>query len=806
MTKLLHDVRLSARALLRQPGFSLIALATLSIAIGANTALFGVINGVLLRPLPYPDSSRLVMLAVSAGQQEVGNTNFATVTDWRQRNSSFEEVAAVSSWSRTLTGQGDAEMINGLRVSANYFRTLGVSPLLGRAFEVAEDRPDARFVVALSHGLWQRRFGGDRDIIGKQVELTGRAFTVVAVMPPEFEDLIASNLYKPAEIWAPLGYDAAQPFACRTCDHLKSVARLKPGVSLETARAEMNQIAGLLQAEYPQEYPEPPGFVTGLQDVFVGRIRPALWILFGAVGLVLLIACVNVANLMLARANQRRREMAIRAAMGAGRAHIASQLLLESALLAAVSCAAGWLIAVLGTKLLVSMSPPKMHLQQVALDWRVLLFAALIAALTCLVFACVPALRASRVDLNLALRHVGSGWHSRRDRRLRGLLVIAELSLAVVLLVGAGLLIRSFTRLLEVAPGFESGSLLTMTVPAAGLAYREEERIRSFYRELIASVQTLPGVTAVGIVSNLPLGGNMDSYGFHVEEKPLPNPALAPSAERYGVSPDYFRAMGIPLIRGRLFEDRDSASGPLVVTINQTAVRRIWGDEDPLGKRIRLGGPDGDLRTIVGIVGDVNHYGLDTAPEMQVYVPHAQWTDSFMQLAIRTTNDPRSSIDAVREVVRSVDRDVPVYDVATMQQLVSNSMAQRRFTLALLSVFSAVALLLAAVGVYGVISYSVTQRTEEIGIRMAVGATRLQVFRLIVGEGALLTGWGLALGLAAALAATRLMESLLFGTSATDAVTFLAACSGLICVGLVACLVPAQRATRVDPIRLLRRE
>jgi putative ABC transport system permease protein len=447
-----------------------------------------------------------------------------------------------------------------------------------------------------------------------------------------------------------------------------------------------------------------------------------------------------------------------------------------------------------------------MHLQQVALDWRVLLFAALIAALTCLVFACVPALRASRVDLNLALRHVGSGWHSRRDRRLRGLLVIAELSLAVVLLVGAGLLIRSFTRLLEVAPGFESGSLLTMTVPAAGLAYREEERIRSFYRELIASVQTLPGVTAVGIVSNLPLGGNMDSYGFHVEEKPLPNPALAPSAERYGVSPDYFRAMGIPLIRGRLFEDRDSASGPLVVTINQTAVRRIWGDEDPLGKRIRLGGPDGDLRTIVGIVGDVNHYGLDTAPEMQVYVPHAQWTDSFMQLAIRTTNDPRSSIDAVREVVRSVDRDVPVYDVATMQQLVSNSMAQRRFTLALLSVFSAVALLLAAVGVYGVISYSVTQRTEEIGIRMAVGATRLQVFRLIVGEGALLTGWGLALGLAAALAATRLMESLLFGTSATDAVTFLAACSGLICVGLVACLVPAQRATRVDPIRLLRRE
>ncbi|MFY9557227.1 MAG: ABC transporter permease [Blastocatellia bacterium] len=807
MEILVQDIRHGFRMLLKKPAFSIVAIATLALGIGANTAIFGVINGVLLSPLPYPDSERLAMLSMPVTDGEVGNTSYATYVDWRERNQSFEQVSLVRSWGGALTGQAEPEIVNGLRVSPNYFQLLGVLPQLGRDFQADEDKPNSRFVVALSHSLWQRRFNSDPEIIGKQIVLTGQPFTVVAVMPLNFEDLLAANFYKPADVWAPLGYDAAQPWACRTCQHLKAVARLKPEVSIEKARSEMNDISAQLQREHPQDYPTPTAVVTNLQESFVGRIRPALYVLLGAVGLVMLIACGNVANLLLARATQRAREIAIRTALGAGRRQIVRQLMAESFALSLVGASAGWLMAAWGTELLVAMSPAKMlRIQHVTMDARVLGFTLLISVMTAFVFGLAPALQASRQDVQLALRQGGRGLQSRGETRIRGFLVAGEFALALVLLTGAGLLVRSFSRLLEVKPGFNVNNTLTMMVPATGVRYQEDEPVRTFYRDVIGRVGALPGVKAAGVVSNLPLGGNMDQSGFHVEEKPLPNPALAPSAERYGISPDYLRAMGIPLLRGRGFTEHDGPDKPLVALINQTAARQIWNNEDPIGKRIRLGDPHDRLRAIVGIVGDVNHYGLDTPPDLQVYVPAAQWTDSYMLLVVRTASDSATLAGTVREEIRAIDRDIPVYQVATMQELVSTSFAQRRFTLLLLGVFSAVALLLAAVGIYGVISFSVTQRTQEIGIRMALGANRVAVVKLVVGQGLPMIFTGVIVGLGGALATTSLMEGLLFGVSATDSVTLVAVAGLLIAVGLTACLIPARRATKVDPMIALRYE
>ena len=808
------SLRYGFRMLAKNPGFTTMVVLTLALGIGANTAIFSVVNAVLLRPLPYPASDQLVMLSQSDlepttgnTQDEVGNTSFATFVDWRERSSSFSQMAAIRSWGGTLTGQGEPEMVDGLRVSPNYFQLLGIHPELGRDFRPEEDRPDTRFVIALSRALWQRRFNSDPEIVGKQIVITGQTFTVVAVMPDHFEDLLAANFYQRADVWAPIGYDATLPWACRTCQHLKSVARMRPGVSIEQARVEMNDISAQLQREHPQDYPLPTASVIRLQDGFVGAIRPALYLLLAAVGLVLLIACANVANLLLARATQRSREMAIRAALGAARWRIMRQLLAESFTLALLGGMAGVMLAVWGSELLVALSPAKMfQLEPVTLDASVLGFTLLVSVITAILFGLAPALQASKQDVTLALRQSGRGLQSPGERRLRSLLVVGEVAVALVLLTGSGLLIRSFSRLLEVSPGFEPGNLLTMAVPASGARYENEEQVRTFYREVISRVGELTGVEAAGVVSNIPFGGNRDTSGFHVETKPLPNPALAPSAERYGISHDYLRAMGIPVLEGRSFSEHDGPNAPLVVLINNTAANRVWPNEDPIGQRIRLGGPDGPLRTIVGIVGDVNHYGLDKAADLQAYVPTTQWTDSFMRLVVRTASDSSSSVGAVREKIRGIDSDIPVYEIATMEQLISKSVAERRFTLALLSAFSGIALLLAAVGIYGVISFSITRRTQEIGIRMALGADRIDVLNLVVMQGIPLMSAGIVIGLAGAVATTRLMEELLFSVEATDPVTLAAVSALLMVVGLVACIIPARRAMKVDPMVALRYE
>ncbi len=801
-----QDLQFSARMLLKQPGFTVIAIVTLALGIGANTAIFSVVNAMLLRPLPYPAAERLMTMSGNGLNGPDGNTGYTTFVDWRERSQSFEQLSIVRSWGGTLTGQGEPEVIAGLRVSANYFKLLGVAPALGRDFRAEEDRPTTRFVIMLSHALWQRRFGSDPNIIGKQLTLSGTTFTVAGVMPAGFEDYLSANWYKPAQAWAPLGYDVSQSWACRSCQHLKAVARLKADVSLAQARVEMNAISAALQREHPKIYVTPTATVTPLQAEFVKKVRPALYLLLVAVGLLLLIACVNVANLLLARATRRERELAIRAALGAGRWRIARQLLTESLLLSVLGAAGGLLLALWGTELLVALSPANFpKTEAINADARVLGFTLLVSLLTGLLFGSAPAWQAARLDLQTALKDGGralTGGHA----RLRGVLVVAEVALALVLLLGAGLLVRSFARVLSVSPGFETGNLVTMSIPAASARYADQAAVSAFYQQLLPRVEALPGVTAAGIVSNLPLGGNMDKSGFHVEEKPLANPAEAPSAERYSISTAYLQAMGIPLLRGRAFNERDTVTAPLVALVNQVTAKRIWPNEDPLGKRIRLGSPDSPLRAIVGIVGDVNHYGLDQAPDMQAYVPHAQWSDSFMQLVVRTASEPSAVVNAIRREVQALDKELPINQVATMHELVSATVAPRRFILTLVGVFAALALLLAAVGIYGVVSYGVTQRTQEIGIRVALGAQSRDVLRLVIGQGMKLALLGVTLGVLGAAGLTQWMRGLLFGIDATDPLTFGLTAVLLAGVALLACWLPARRAATVDPLVALRYE
>jgi putative ABC transport system permease protein len=809
MNVLWQDLRYGARMLLKNPGFTLIALFTLALGIGANTAIFSVVNAVLLRPLPYHESDRLVMLSANEKDGVLGNTGYTTFLDWRERSRSFERLGVVRDWGGTLTGRGEPEVIRGLRVSADYFKLLGASPTLGRDFRSEEDRPDTRYVVVISHSLWQRRFNSDPQAVGKQLILSDQTFTIIGVMPPDFVDLLASNYYgnQAAELWAPVGYDITQPFACRDCQHLKAIARLKPGVSLAQAQTEMSAIMDVMQLEHPKIYATHEIYITRLQDQFVGTIRPALYLLLAAVGLVLLIACANIASLLLARTSERAREIAIRLALGARRGRITLQLLLESLLLSFAGAGMGLLLALWGTEILTRLSPAKiLQLQAVTTDARVLGFTLFVSLLTGLLFGLAPAWQGARQDVQLALKESAKSSAGKRRSRLRESLVVAEMVFALVLLVGAGLLIRSFVRVLDTAPGFEPRNLLTMTIPLAGAKYNETAQVSAFYTEALNRINALPGVEAAGVVGNLPFGGNMDMYGLHVEEKPLPNPAEAPNAERYSISPAYLRTMGIPLLRGRGFSEQDSANAPLVALINRTAAQRIWPNQDPLGKRIRLGSPQSPLRSIVGIVGDVNHYDLETPADLQAYVPHTQWTDSYMQLIVRTAVEPGTLIGPVRQAIHALDPDMPLYKVSSMRQLISASMAQRRFTLLLIAVFATVALLMAAIGLYGVIAYSVTQRRQEIGIRMALGADAGDVLKLVIGRGMKLMLFGVVIGLGGALALTRLLRSLLFGVSATDPITFTAIPLLLMSVGLLACYLPARRAAKVEPMIALRSE
>ncbi|HEV8345351.1 MAG TPA: ABC transporter permease [Vicinamibacterales bacterium] len=799
-----RDLRYAARVLLRAPGFAAIAVVTLALGIGANAAIFSVLGSVLLRPLPYADPARLVMIGEREADGTASNVGYATFLDWRDRSRGFEEMALIRSWQPTLTSNGEPERISAIRVSWNFFHMLGVRPALGRDFRADEDNPDRWRVLLISDRLWRRRFAADPSTVGRVVTMNDRDYTIVGVMPPTFEPLISERFYQPADMWGLVGYDVSLNYACRGCQHLKAIGRVK--TPLETARADLDAVQSELRKQFPSEYPQATMTLVPLQEVLTGDIRPALLVLMGAVAFVLLIACANVANLLLARMARREHDLALRTALGASRARLVRQLLAENALLAGLGGAGGVLLAVIAVPLLTRVAPASMaRLAGAHVDGRVVAFSALVSLGTALVFGLLPALRASRIDLRDSLHGDGRKTAHAPTSLARRLLVAADVALAVVLLVGAGLMIRSVDRLIGVNPGFDPDQVLTMQISMVGQAYEKDEAVVAKTDEMITKLRALPGVASVAAAGQIPLGGNGDRWGFHVQGRVVTPDD--PSVERYSVTPEYFSVMRIPLRRGRLFTEADRAGAEQVMLVGERTARLLWPDADPIGQHVRIASADsGPWRTVVGIVGDVRHHELAAPPTMQMYTPQAQVTDSFLTFVIRTNGDPAALAGDARRSIWSVARDVPVYAVAPLADLVARSVGPRRFVMLLLECFGAVALLMTAVGLYGVIAYTVSERTREIGIRAALGASPSAIVRLVVGGGFAVVAVGLTAGVLVAAGATKHLQGSLYGISPTDPVTFAAVIGLLVLVTLAAQGIPIARAMRVDPAIALRQE
>ncbi|HJQ26850.1 MAG TPA: ABC transporter permease [Blastocatellia bacterium] len=809
---LLQDIRYGARVLAKHRGFTLVAVLTLALGIGANTAIFSVVNELLLRPLPFRDADRLVMLwEVTPEGRHQNSTSRGNYYGWREQNTVFENMATFSDARVGLTGNGEPEEVAMQMATPELFDVLGVQPSLGRGFTQEDAQPRAPNVVVLSYGLWRRRYGGDPGIIGQKVQLNTVPCTVIGVLPANFEWHIRkrSGTGKPAELWTILPMPKEGPDL--NGRFLSTVARLKPSVSMAQAQAEMTTIAARLAQNAPQYNKDWSAEVVPLREQFVGNVRPALLILLGAVAFVLLIACANVANLLLARAAAREKEIAVRTALGAGRRRIVRQLLTESLLLALMGSALGLVLAWWGTGALVAISPRDVvNLQGVGINLTVLAWTLVISLLTGIIFGLAPAMEATRLNLNDALKEGGKGAEGQgtRSRRLRSALVIAEVALALVLLVSAGLLMRSFTRLRGIDTGFDADNVLTMVVNLPGRKYREDPQVIAFFQQTMERVRALPGVRATGMVNYLPLYGGLGSAtGFTVAGRPAPPPGEEPSTNVRVADADYFTAMKIPLLRGRLFNEVEDSQARHVVLISDSMARQHFPDEDPIGKTISVEMFDNPYPTqIIGVVGDARYDSLTDAVEPMVYFPLPDLTYSVMTLAVRTDNDPAAITPAVRDVIRSIDPEQPVSDVRTLNQVMAASVGRARFNTLLLSLFAGLATLLAAVGIFGVMNYSVTLRTREIGIRMALGAQPSQVLMLVLKQGLLLTGVGIGIGLGGALLLTRLMSGLLFGVAATDPATFAAIVVLLAVISLIACYIPARRATRVDPLIGLRYE
>jgi putative ABC transport system permease protein len=811
METLLRDVRYGMRSLVKRPGFTAIAVVTLALGIGANTAIFSVVNAVLLRPLPYAESERLfVPWGTRSDSQDRTNVSYPDFVDWQAQTKTLEHVAAYNS-AGTLLREGDAdpEAISGVAVSADLFPLLKVAPILGGPFARADDKPNAPPVIVLGFDLWRRRFNADPNIIGRQIKIGNASATVLGVMPEGFR--FPAQATK-TEFLRPLAATLGDRTQRRNSYSLRVVARLKPGLTTAAAESEMRTIGAQLEQQYPDEGFRLGARLISLHESVTWGSRAPLLVLLGAVGFVLLIACANVANLLLARAAARHREMAIRAALGAGRRRVVRQLLTESLLLSLIGGALGLLVAWWGVHLLLAASPLNIpRLTEVSLDTNVLAFTAAISVLTGVIFGLVPALQASRADLQDALKEGGRVGGAVRNR-VRALLVVVEVALSLVLLVGAGLLGESFLLLSKVSPGFEPEHVLTTDLSLAKARYPKPEQQQAGFAEIVKRVAALPGVEAAAVIYPLPLAGDSNSGTFLIAGRPAVRPEDKPTSNHRVISPDYFRALNIRLSRGRPFNERDAQDTPPVIIVNETFARRYFAGTEALGQHIIIEGERGDnavppAREIIGIVGDVRHESLDTESGPEYYVPYTQAPEAYMSLVVRSAfGNPVAVAASVREAIKQMDKDQYVAAIQPMTKLVAESVARRRFNALLTGLFAVVALVLAAVGIFGVLNYTVAQRTQEIGLRVALGAQTRDVLRLVLGEGVRLILFGLALGLAASLALTRVLAGMLFGVTPTDPLTFVAVCFVLASVAMLACYVPARRATKVDPVVALRNE
>ena len=808
-----QDIRYGLRVLLKSPGLSIVATIALALGIGANTAIFSVVNAVLLRPLPFPDSEALMSVfeSDSARGGLRGSYSYPNFFDLRDQNHVFDHIAAYHDNSFTLTGQGQPVMLHGLMASADLFAVLGVKPMLGRTFTAAEDKPtETGRVVVLSERLFASRFNSDASVVNKTITLNGNSFTIIGVMPKDFEFPIQND---PLDLWTTTADDATgeTPISAQRGAHfLQVIGRLKPGLSKNQAQADADVIGARLTQQYPDTNTNKGIRVESTLQALVGDVKPALLIMLGAVACVLLIACVNVANLLLARAMTRHKEMAVRSALGASRLRVVRQLLTESVLLSLAGGMLGLTLAVWWSDLLVALGkkdiPRAIH---VGVDWRVLAFTLSVTLLTGLLFGLFPALQLSKTDLTESLKEGRGAGGGARKNRVRGALVIAELAIAVVLLVGAGLLMQSFWRLQHVNSGLQAQNVLTFSVSLPEVRYSSEKQAR-FYRDLAARLRVLPGVQSASAALPLPLSGDRFGISFEIDGRPVARKDQ-PSADVFLTEPDYFRTMGVPVLKGRDFELRDDHNSTPVVIVSDTFARQFFPGENAIGKRIKPGissweDDPAQMREIIGVVADIRNRALNTEPKPVYYLPQSQVPFSELTVVVKTSNDPRALVGSVTREVQAMDSDLPVFSVKTMDEYVSSSVAAPRFNTTLLSIFAIVALVLTVIGLYGVMSYSVAQRTNEIGIRMALGAQTRDVLGLIVKDGVKIVVIGLLLGMGGALALTRLLETLLFGVTTRDPVTFLFIAGLLSLVAMLACCIPALRATRVDPLEALRCE
>jgi putative ABC transport system permease protein len=802
---MIQDLRFGLRMLVKQPGFTLIAVLTLALGIGANAAIFSIVNALLLRPLPFYESERLVLLSEKSQEGERLDVAYPNFADWRERAQSFVGMAAEYTGSFILSGVEKPARLEGRLGNWNFFQLLGVNPELGRLFSESDDRYGAPRTVMLCHELWQTRFGGEAGIIGNAISLDDQSYTVIGILPRGFEYLEHADLFVPIGHF--LGPDA--PLANRgNTTFLHGLGRLKPGVTLAQANNEMDRLGQQLALEYPAVNEGKSAKAESLHDVMSEGVRQSLWVLFGAVGFILLIACINVANLFMVRAAERHKELSVRIALGAGRLRIVRQMLTESLLISGLGGICGVLVGYWMLQGLLGLAPTDIpQLSRVSLDTSVLLFALGIAIGTSLLCGLLPALQSSKADLQTALKEGGRSAAGTGREGMRKGLLIAEVSLSLVLLVGAGLLVRSMHKVMRVDVGFNADNLLTMRLRLPDGKY-DTDRRRIFYDECLERVAAVPGVRSAALTLSLPIRGSNWGSFFFAADKPVPSRADLPQSDYIPVSRNYFETMGMHLLRGRAINGADTAESAPVVVINETLARRIWPGEEAVGKRLKQGYPEeiAPWREVVGVVNDVRFDGAERPTSMQTYMPYTQESRPSVGVVVRTDDNALSVAAPVEQAIHSIDKDLPIYSILTMDQLIGNSLAQRRLVLVLLASFAALALLLAAVGIYGVISYAVRQRTHELGIRMALGAQVADVLKLILAQGLKLALIGAAIGLGAAWVLTRWMESLLFEVRPTDPLTFVSIAVALLGIALFACWVPARRATKVDPMTALRHE